>query len=75
MTTSAFEIAQELDIGPVFLNQEVKRKCYEANVKHVASGNEIQSKLFKQLMDQAIMWILKSFKLTCDQGWEKSIFD
>ena len=25
-TTSALEIAQELDVGPVFLNQEVKRE-------------------------------------------------
>ena len=25
-STSAFEIAQELDIAPVFLNQEVRRK-------------------------------------------------
>ena len=57
MKTCAFEIAQELDIGPVFLNQKVKKKenenrkreCYryDANLYRTASEEEIQSKLFK----------------------------
>ena len=35
---------------------------YDENVKHVASEDEIQSKL----VDQVIMSILESFKLACD---------
>ena len=36
-----------MDIDPVFLNQEKNKKIfyYDANVKHVASEEEIQSKL------------------------------
>ena len=57
MKTCAFEIAHELDIGPVFLNQKVKKKrmkiekkrmfSYDANLYRTASEEEIQSKLFK----------------------------
>ena len=35
MKTCAFEIAQELDIGPVFLNQKVKKKRMKIEKENV----------------------------------------
>ena len=39
---------------------------YDANLYRTASEEEIQANFLKQLVDQAIMSILESFKLTCD---------
>ena len=76
MKTRAFEIAQELDIGPVFLNQKVKKKENENRKRECLVTMQIyivqllrkrfKANFLKQLVDQAIMSILESFKLTCD---------
>ena len=75
MKTCAFEIAQELDIGPVFLNQKVKKKENENRKRECLVTIQIyivqllkrfKANFLKQLVDQAIMSILESFKLTCD---------
>ena len=77
LKTCAFEIAQELDIGPVFLNQKVKKKTENENRKRECLvtmqiyivqllRKRFKANFLKQLVDQAIMSILESFKLTCD---------
>ena len=76
MKTCAFEIAQELDIGSVFFNQKVKKKENENRKRECLVTMQIyivqlltkrfKANFLKQLVDQAIMSILESFKLTCD---------
>ena len=69
-------MAQELDIGPVFLNQKKKKKENENRKRECLVTMQIyivqllrkrfKTNYSKQLVDQAIMSILESFKLTCD---------
>ena len=76
MKTCAFEIAQELDIGPVFLNQKVKKKENENRKRECLVTMQIyivqllrkrfKANFLKQLVDQAMVSIIESFKLTCD---------
>ena len=66
---------QELDIGPVFLNQKVKKKRMKIEKEYLVTmqiyivqllRKRFKANFLKQLVDQAIMSILESFKLTCD---------
>ena len=74
LTTFAFIIVQELDIGPVLLNQIEKKKRMKIEKKMFNfDANDVyllrkrfKTNFSKQLVDQAIVSILKSFKLTCD---------
>ena len=70
-TTSAVEIAQELDIGTVFSQTRSGKKKrlfnYEAeDVEQVTSEERFKVNFFRQLVDRAIMSMQGRSKLTHD---------